>query len=292
MYQILLRQEILLIKKTVSIIGGGTSGISAALQCEVERHDYILIEKTYLGGMIKYANAVNNVPFIDKGISGNEIIELLKKRMEKSEKHIIYNEVIDVKYKENNFFTFLLSGEIIISKYLIWAAGSIPLKPDFAIPVECENRIFYYPEIDVDNMKSKVIIYGGGDIAFDYALTLKGTIKNISIYCRNKVKANKSLIEKVEENGIKYNELSEISEIFLNEDLINVLFKNGITVETDYLIIAIGRKPNNELIDSIIDKKNLFIIGDANNNCRQLVCAASEGIKTVMKISQRENDGC
>ncbi len=191
-----------MIRKTVLIIGGGVSGISAALQCEIEHIDHTLIEKLHLGGMIKYANSINNVPFVIKEINGNDITILLKKRMKDSGKNIVYNEVIDVKFKENSFYISLLSGEIIISKYLIWAAGSIPVKPEFSIPKECENRIFYYPDLDVDNMDNKVIVYGGGDIAFDYALTLRKTISNISIYCRNKVKANRSLTKPNNFNGI------------------------------------------------------------------------------------------
>ncbi|MCK4523755.1 NAD(P)/FAD-dependent oxidoreductase, partial [candidate division WOR-3 bacterium] len=150
----------------------------------------------------------------------------------------------------------------------------------------------YYPDLDVDNIDNKVIVYGGGDIAFDYALTLRKTINNISIYCRNKIKANRSLMNEVVEKDIKYDELSEISELSFKKEMIDISFKNGITIKTNYLVIAIGRKPNNELINSMIDNRNLFRIGDANNDFRQLVCAASDGIKAIMEISQRENNGC
>ncbi|MFO8062522.1 MAG: NAD(P)/FAD-dependent oxidoreductase [bacterium] len=263
----------------VIIIGAGVAGISCALQLENEGIDYILFEKNNAGGLIEQSYRVYNNPFYSEPVSGKTVAESLRNTVRNRRFNIAFEEVNSAHYK-SEFTVNTSSGRSYSSHYLVLATGSVPRRPDFDI--SNTHRIFFSP---CDRMRSKnIAVYGGGDIALDYSLTLSEMTDSVTVITRSSVKANKTLIEAVKAKGIAVYQNREVTDIIETDGQLRVNFPDGYE-QYDYMVIAIGRAPDRRLIDDI-DSEELFIIGDALGRCRQTGCAFAEGIKAGMGISR------
>lgn len=284
--------------KKVIVIGAGPAGIACAIQLKRQGIEPILIEKANIGGLILNANKIENYPGFPNGISGTQISKLLNKHLEKWNINLIKDEVIDLIFSNKNLFQIRCKNNLFLSEYLVLATGTKPVLPKIKIPDNCIDKIYseVFPLIQT---KNKIItIVGAGDAAFDYANNLS---KNNQINILNrtdKIKALNLLVQNAKRNGnIKYNPNTIITEIAKEGNRLKITTNNkikNITYHSEYLIFAIGRTPNLDLLQSIpkiqiknlIKSKKLFLIGDVkNDNYRQLSIAVGDGVKAAMKIS-------
>lgn len=268
----------------VIIIGAGIAGISCALQLKNEGIDYILFEKGNAGGLIEQAYRVYNNPFYTEPVSGKTVAERLRDTVRSRRLNIVFEEVKLAHYN-NEFTVNTSSGRSYRSQYLVLATGSLPRRPDFE--VSSSQRVFFSPG---DEMRyKKIIVYGGGDIALDYSLTLSEMTDDITVITRSSLNANKTLVETVKARGIAIAQNREVTDIIETDGQLRVNFSDGYE-QYDYMVIAIGRIPDRSLVNNI-DSEELFIIGDALGRCRQTGCAFAEGIKAGMGISRSIYEG-
>ena len=263
----------------VIIIGAGIAGISCALQLENEGIDYILFEKGNAGGLIEQAHMIYNNPFYTEPVSGNTVAERLQNTVRSRRLNIDFEEVKLTHYN-SEFTVSTSSGRSYRSRYLVLATGSLPRRPDFEI--SCSQRVFFSPS---DRMRNKnIAVYGGGDIALDYSLTLSEMTDSVTVITRSSLKANKTLVEAVRARGIAVAQNREVTDIIETDGKLRVNFPDGCE-QYDYMVIAIGRVPDSKLINDI-DSRKLYVIGDALGRCRQTGCAFAEGVKAGMGISR------
>lgn len=266
------------------IIGAGIAGISCALQLKNEGIDYILFEEDNVGGLIQQAYMIYNNPFYTDAVSGKAIAIHLRETVKNRSLNIILDEVNSVNYN-SEFVVKTLSGRSYSSQYLVLATGSLPRRPDFE--VSSSQRVLFNPS---DKMRNKkIVVYGGGDIALDYSLTISEMTDDVMIRTRSSLKANKTLIEAVKARSIAVAQNREVLSIIETEDQLRVNFTDGYE-QYDYMVIAIGRVPDRKLI-SDIDSRKLYVIGDALGKCRQTGCAFAEGVKAGMGISRSIYEG-
>ena len=251
----------------VGIIGAGPAGISAAVQLKRYKIDSIVFEKRKIGGLIENAYRVENTMLYPNGLPGKEFVKILEKYAEKYRLEVIYENVKNVKLDEgfivetkNNRYKF---------EYLIVATGTRPKKLKF-------HNINYH----ITEIKScdKILIIGGGDIAFDYALSSIDMCDEVTLLYRSEIKALPVLVDEVIDRGVN----------ILKGEVKNIEGKNVITTagtfKVDNILAAIGRIPNIEIVDGINHPK-MFLIGDVKNGIyRQTSLAISDGIRTAMQI--------
>ena len=127
----------LITKREVIIVGGGPAGISGAIQLKRFGIDVCVFEKDELGGMVYNANLIENYLGFPKGIKGKDFKKLIVNQFNKLKIDIYSEEVININKDKNNFNVFTKS-EKYICNYLIFAAGTVPVK----IPFESKN-IYY-----------------------------------------------------------------------------------------------------------------------------------------------------
>ena len=279
----------------VIIIGAGPAGIACAIQLKRSNIASIVFEKEEIGGLLKNANLIENYPGFPNGISGKKLVQLISKQSRINKLNIIYECVESIQY-ENELFNIRTNITKYFSKYLVIASGTKPIVPDaLYILDEIKNKVFYeiYKLGKVKN--KKIAIVGAGDCAFDYALQLC-TDNDIVILNRSKkVKALALLQDKVyHAKNIKYLENIIINQLYKENDNISIICNPiGNNILTDFVLIAIGRKPNLNFINkNILDKSNVFQIGDVKNGLfRQITISVGDGTFTAMKISNRFNQG-
>ncbi len=266
------------------IIGAGPAGVAASIFLKRAGFNILLIEKYEIGGLIRNAYEIENYLGYRR-ISGIKFVELLKNQVAYNKVEIIYDEVVSFDF--NGYFSVRTKTGLYSAKTLLIATGTQPKKieiiSDGLIP---QKKIFYHiSELPTHIINKDIIIIGGGDIAFDYALSLNKRGHNVSILSRSKVKCIKMLKEKVGQIGLDIIESCIFEKLSVKKDKL-LLYTNTNKYLIDYLFVAIGReecKPNMGF-----DKHELcYFIGDVSNiGYRQMSIATGDALLKSMKIEQ------
>lgn len=280
--------------KDIAIIGAGPAGIACAIQLKRFGLNSTVFEKKELGGLIKNANLIENYLGFPNGITGVEYVEIIKKQFEQYNIPVRKEEVLQVKKQGDSF---LVNNEYVID-YLVIATGTKPKVLDLEIYSEIKDKVFC-EVADMPQIKNEVIaIVGAGDAAFDYALNLSKDNKVKILNRSNRIKALPLLVDRARDNiNIDYIEdfqLCRVDNIENEKNKFKLLSQDGVGLEVNYLLCAIGREPNDILLKNykkeLKDDPNLFIIGDVKNGIlRQTSVATGDGLKAATEIYELTN---
>ncbi len=269
------------------IIGAGPAGIIAAIQLKRAGFNITIIEKKNIGGLLINANKIENYLGLEQNISGKELIKIFKKQLNNLEIIPIKDDIIDIQ-KQDNTFLSTSKKNIYKSKTVIIATGTKPNKLEY-INKDTKQKIFYHiNDLQIENQEKEIIIIGGSDAAFDYALNLKNKNQKPTILIRNKVTCLKLLESRAKKSKIPlfYNiNVTNIENDTINSNKIIVSSPNKV-FKADLALIAIGRQANSPTIKTQ-NKEGLFLAGDIKNTrFRQIHIATGDAMKTAMKVTK------
>jgi len=287
----------------VVIIGGGPAGLAAAMQLSRQGHQSLVLERNRVGGLLWNANLVENYPGFPHGIQGPELVGLFKKQAQRLGVRVLFEDARLVEFEDDRF-RIDTNERVLAADALVLATGTIAKElPDNLLEQEIKERVFseVYPLLEESG--KKVIIIGGGDAAFDYALNLARANQIIILTRGEEIKALPLLVERAQAHPqitCKLNtEISSVQpgrkgQLHLELDNRGELQ----TLEGDYLIAAIGREPDTSFVSPSIMKdikqlqedRRLYLIGDMKNGLfRQTTIAVGDGIRAAMEIGQYLN---
>lgn len=275
--------------KDIIIIGAGPAGASTAVQLKKMGIEPFLVDsRGYAGGLIENAYKVENY-IGSQSTSGSNISENIKQHLESFNIKVIPATVIEIKEDDKNRFVIITDSGIFTSKIIVIAVGTSPKIYD-TVEKNLKDNIFYdlvtlkdHPSF---NSIQRIIIIGGGESAFDYALSLAALKKDVLILVRGSSPKASGLLKKEVENHKK------IKIIYKAEpNLINDYIENN-----QLILSAIGRR-------SALDKIRIgfkfphpmaFVIGDAEHGILgQLAITCGEGIacaNLIAKIIKKEKE--
>ena len=286
----------------VVIVGGGPGGCSAALYCARAGLSVLLLEKLAPGGQMAAADAVENYPGFDGGISGFELAQKMKNGAQGAGAVTMLAEVTDLELGSEMKLVRTASG-CAKAKAVILAMGASPKTPG----LEGEDRLVghglsYCAACDGGFFRGKIAaVMGGGNSAAADALTLSGLCRKVYlIHRRGELKAEKSYLEPLERAGnIEFIPNTEVKELVYTDKLTGLKLKDLNTgavslIDCDGLFVAIGRKPNTGLVEGKValdehgyiladettctDLPGIFAVGDIRTKpLRQIVTAAADG---------------
>ena len=279
----------------VIIIGAGPAGIACAIQLKRYNIDSIVLEKDKIGGLLKNANLVENYIGFPNGLSGEKLVELIKRQSQSSKLKIKY-EFVESVDSDKDTISVKTNNNLYQSKYLVIASGTKPIIP--TVPIihdNLKNKVFY-DIYKLGQIKNKnIAIIGAGDCAFDYALNLCSNNKVTILNRSNRIKALPILQDRVFKiECINYFDNIIVKQIESKNDKINLSsIPNIVTTVFDYILIAVGRESNLDFINKdIMINQNIFRIGDVKNeHFRQTSIAVGDGTFAAMKISKLLNQG-
>lgn len=263
-----------MIFKSVVIVGAGPAGITSAIQLKRAGIDFVLLEKGDVGGLLLNANLIENYPGLNEPLSGPMLVKRFKDDLSRHNIKVTTGDVVDVNVGKSEFHVKTLN-ETYSSTYLIIASGTRPVKLE-----DPPQKVYYdvYSLLNVSN--SSMVIIGGGDAAFDYALNLAKNNNRISILFRKKEPTCLPLLysRAVDNPLIK---------IYPETEFDKAKFT------CDYLLAAIGREPcvdfiSSEYVNNRIE--NLFFVGDVVRGVnRQLSIAVGDGMLAAQNIIKKES---
>lgn len=282
----------------VVIIGGGPAGLAAAMQLSRQGHKSLLLEKDRVGGLLWNANLVENYPGFPAGIRGPELVALFKEQAQRLDVKIARDEALEIGFDGKNFRIGTRTGELTAA-VIVMATGTVPRKlPEHLMSSEIADRIFseVYPLLG--SQGKEVVIIGGGDAAFDYALNL-ARANQVMVLTRGKeIQSLPLLVDRAQDHP------SITCRLGVEVLAVHPGHKSGLEIKVvengregtlagDYLIAAIGREPARSLlspsimngIEQLQEEHRFFQIGDLKNGLyRQTTIAVGDGIRAAMEI--------
>lgn len=241
-------------KKKVIVIGGGPSGMQAAILADQRGHEVELWEQNQLGGQVRLAGIA---PFKE------EVAEVLRYL-----KHCLDNSGVKLRsgYRAKADGIVSLDPDVVIV-----ATGSREGSPD--IPGIGSDLVVFAREIYEQNydLGKKIVIIGGGDIGCETADWLATPDRQVSIVeilpqvlSKMKKIPKERLLSRLSEKRVKI--FTETHAISIEKNRINLRKKDGkeFFIEADNVVVAIHPEPEDSLLDELKDKvKDVIAVGDA-----------------------------
>lgn len=292
----------------VLIIGGGGSGLTAALYTSRAKLSTLLLEKLAPGGQIALTDFVENYPGFPEGITGTEISRRMEEQARRYGTELVYEEVSGLEKRNNHFKVQTTSGAIYTSRSLIAATGAS--YRNLGVPGEKEltgKGVSYCATCDGAFFKEKeLVVVGGGDSAMQEGIFLTRFATKVTvIHRRDKLRASAILQERAFQNPkMKFIWNTVVTQISGEGKVQEVQLQNVKTnqtqeLKTDGVFVFIGHDPNTAFLKGVValDEKGyvktndrletslpgLFAAGEVRAGAvRQLVSCCGEGCEAAL----------
>ncbi|MDR2398942.1 MAG: thioredoxin-disulfide reductase [Endomicrobium sp.] len=293
----------------VVIVGGGPSGLSAAIYSSRARLKTLLIEKNGCGGQMTVTDLLENYPGFNDGINGVDLAVKLEYQAINFGTEIVYDEVTEI--KSGKVKEVVTTNSTYKAKAVIIAAGTRVKEMD--IPGEAKFKgkgVSSCATCDAPFYKGKkVLVIGGGDSAIQEAIYLAKFAKEVTIlHRRNELRATKILQERMllypnisvmhntvpkEIVGKEHIEEVIVTDLRTNKDkslkvdgafvfiglVPNTLFPTGVNLDEQGYIIT------DENMRTSVD--GIFACGDIRQKyLRQVVTATSDGAQAAVSAGR------
>jgi len=291
----------------VIILGSGPAGLTSALYVARARLRTLVITGQMVGGQIAFTYQVDNYPGFPDGISGPDLVNLMRMQAEKFGADFIEAEATAVDFSARPLKVYTNSEEHQAETVII-AMGSVNRK----LGLEAEERlmgrgVFVCATCDAALYEGKrVVVVGGGDSAVQEALDLARFAREVIIvHWRRKLSACLCLKNRAVENQkIRFIWNTVVEDILGERRVEGVRLRDLDTdkeqvLECDGVLIAIGWEPNTSIFkgqlvldDSgyIVAKagtdtsvEGVFVAGDIiDRRYRQAVTACGSGCRAAL----------
>ena len=292
------------------IIGSGPAGYTAAIYASRANLNPVVYEGMQPGGQLTTTTEIDNFPGYPMGVTGNDLMEDLKKQAQRFGAEVRYGAVTEVDFSERPFKLKINGEKDILADSVIIATGAvakylgIPSEEKFkgsgvSACATCDG--FFYRKRDV-------AVVGGGDTACEEATYLAGLCNKVYMIVRRDVlRASKAMQERVMNTpNIEILWNTNTKEILGDEFGVSgaalVINKSGQESEIKIhgFFLAIGHHPNSEVFKPYIETNNegyiitdgksqktsvpgVFAAGDVQDPVyRQAIAAAGSGCRAAM----------
>ena len=292
------------------IIGSGPAGYTAAIYASRANLNPVVYEGIQPGGQLTTTTEIDNFPGYPEGITGNELMEDLKKQAQRFGTEVRYGAVTKVDFSKRPFALEIDSEKKIEADTVIIATGAtakylgLPSEEKFrgqgvSACATCDG--FFY-------RKKDVAVVGGGDTACEEATYLASLCNKVYLIVRRDVlRASKAMQERVLNTpNIEVLWNTSTKEI-LGDDfgvtgaaLVNNRTGEESEIKIHGFFLAIGHHPNSEVFKEFIETNSegyiitegksqktnvpgVFAAGDVQDpTYRQAIAAAGSGCRAAM----------
>ncbi len=287
----------------IAIVGGGGSGLTAAVYAARGMRSTIVFEGNVTGGQIATTDIVENFPGFPEGINGFDLAQNMLKQAEKFGARIEYARVESLIRRDDGSFELVTAETTYRARAVVVTAGADYNK--LGVPGEAEfvgKGVSYCATCDAAFFKDQdVIVVGGGDAALDEGLFTTRYARTVTIvHRRDTLRASGILQDRARENPkISFIWDTVVERIEGQGAVDRVVLRNlksGQLTErkTAAVFIFIGQTPNSHLLKGLVDLDagghaivdlemktkvpGLFVAGDVRTKAaRQLISAAGDG---------------
>ena len=294
------------------VIGGGPAGVTGAVQAHRSGLKTLLLEKEWIGGLIRTANLVENYPGMPRPMDGHTVAGLLESHLERSGVPYRIAAVIALR-QEGGLFHAETCSEGISARSVLLATGSRPKPLALEDTAEAERiGLMYYEVHRLPQLTAadRILIVGGGDAAFDYALNVARQGARATILVRGPEPQCLPLLhERVADSpAVDLITKTQVLKVACDgPDHVRLTCRqdeaaDDLTFTGEYLLAAVGREPDSRLAETLDplrpgcydsgsgkdgrSRPLLYLAGDAaHGRFRQMSIAAGDGMLAAMEAA-------
>ncbi len=295
--------------ENVIIIGSGPAGLTSAVYSSRANLSPLMIEGEESGGQLMLTTEVENFPGFEHGITGPDLIAVMRKQAERFGTRFITRNVTKVDFSRRPFKVWI-GEKLYLAKAIIISTGAsakylgLPSEKQYAnrgvsACATCDGAFFKNQEIGV---------VGGGDTAMEEAQFLtRFASKVYLIHRRDSFRASKIMVDRALKNPkieVLWN--TEVTEVLGDGKSMTGAKLKG-TVDSKErilpitgLFLAIGHRPNTDLFKGVLNMnetgylltqpgssytnvEGIFAAGDVQDpTYRQAVTAAGSGCQAAI----------
>ncbi len=294
------------------IIGGGPAGLSAGVYAGRAKLDTLIFTGQLGNGELVLAIDIDDFPGFPKGITGLELLGLMREQAKKFDCELIEQKIFEVDFSKRPFKVIAEDKEEYFTQSVIITTGGgtrwLGLEKEkelvghgVSVCAVCDGAFFKGKE---------VAVIGGGDVALEYALYLtKYAEKVYIIHRREKLRASQKLQEEVSKNPkIDFILNNEVIKLLGEKQLEGIIIKNNqIQEERELkiagLFLAIGFQPVTDIFKDYLETdekgylkihnnvktslEGIFAAGDVCDAVyRQAVTAAGAGAMAAIEADK------
>lgn len=290
--------------ENVIIIGSGPAGLTAAVYTARANLNPLMIEGEEAGGQLMITTEVENFPGFAHGVTGPELVAIMRKQAERFGTRYITRNVSKVDFSSRPFKVYVgnemhLTQSVIIStgasaKYLGLPSEKQYMNRGVSACATCDGAFFKNVE---------VAVVGGGDTAMEEANFLTRFATKVYIIHRSdNFKASKIMFDRAKNNPkIEFITHAVVEEVIGDGKSVTAIrlksTKTGdvTTKNLQGLFVAIGHQPNTKLFHGLLtlnevgyiqtkpgttytNIEGVFAAGDVQDSVyRQAITAAGTG---------------
>ncbi len=282
------------------IIGGGPSGMTAALYLLRAGRSVLLLEKETIGGQISLSPRLENYPSISS-ITGEEFADNLFTQITNMGVEFELEEATSIE-KQGDVFHVNTNYGMHQGRSVILATGCSHRK--LGIPGEAEligHGVSYCAVCDGPFYAGKeVLLIGDANTALQYAISLAGICFKVTIATLfDHFFADEVLQQRVI-NLSNVTTIHCLSSVSMKQEgdkvvtaLENTKTHEKLDITSDGVFVAIGQIPHNDSFSNIVDLEKGFILTQENMGTKTPgVFACGDGRKkAVRQVVTATNDG-
>ncbi len=295
---------------SVVIVGAGPAGAASAIFLARAGLEPLLLEERLPGGLLREANLVENYPGFPEGVAGKDLALLIGAHLDRLRVRVQTAKVKRVSAAGGSFEIESAGGDVFTADALVLATGTSPKRTTIPGADDVEDRRLFYGVSSLGRERvagSRVLILGGGDAAFDYAINLAGKGGRITIASRSPPRCLPLLMERARERNVGVVTGCDAVAFDEREDGFAVALECDAgprEIICDLVVVAHGREPcldilSPELRERIDFQKppetgvpGLFMAGDVVRGInRQAAIAAGDGVLAGMLVQRYLDDG-
>lgn len=242
--------------RKIAIVGSGPAGYTAAIYTARAELSPLVIAGVAFGGQLMLTTDVENYPGFPEGVSGPEVMELLKKQAERFGAEVLLEDAEEIQLAERPF-QLRTASRLVTADAVIFATGASARWLGLASETRLQNKgVSACATCDGALYRGKpMAVVGGGDTALEEALFLTRFATRVTvIHRRDALRASKIMQERaLAHEKIEFAWNSVVDEVLGDDYVTGVRLRDVNTgqmreLPLEAVFVAIGHRPNTQLL--------------------------------------------